>query len=492
MQSLPTTTPAYQRLSGQDAAFLSFEGPSRPMHIGALAFISNEGWTTASGELDTDRLHRTLVQRARAIPGLDRVLGRTPIGGWPLWIPRRAIDWSARVVVDRQARSESEIRALAEAAMAQPFDRRSPLWRIEIVPGLDGRFALLFLAHHSLVDGIAGIDLLAQLLDERPGHDRASQPPEPVQPPSHARLLLDEARRWLALPFSLAAATGGTATDRKRARRALRRSAALVRTIVRILTPGPRTLLRGANEGARTVAWFGVEEVPLRAARGRLGGTPNDLVLAAVARALNEMPATGKRFPFRNLRSAIPVSLRTRAERHALGNRLGLQLTPLDAGNGVIARSVARIHAAAQTQKRRADAEGYEVLTDLTAWTGLHSQRLLHWIASRVHSYGILVTNVPGPSRKYTLGGAPLEEIYPLVPLFGSQVVSVAVVRYGGYLRVGVTSSWTDRAMVETFTRNLRQAFAEIPRAARDVAPAPVPARLAVEPGFGELKGAAS
>ena len=57
-----------------------------------------------------------------------------------------------------------------------------------------------------------------------------------------------------------------------------------------------------------------------------------------------------------------------------------------------------------------------------------------------------------------------MREIYPLVPLFGSQSVSVAVVRYGGALYVGVTSSWPEREMVESFTNHLHAAFAELAR----------------------------
>ena len=89
--------------------------------------------------------------------------------------------------------------------------------------------------------------------------------------------------------------------------------------------------------------------------------------------------------------------------------------------------------------------------------------------------YGILVTNVSGPSRAYTLGGAELHAIYPLVPLFGSQSVSVAAVRYRGAFRVGVTSSWADRRTVDEFAERLRAASAtllEAPTAVDSAVPA--------------------
>lgn len=452
--------PGYKRLSGQDAAFLSFEGPGRPMHIGALAFVSAAEWRSTDGEFDSDRLKATIVERARAIPGLDRRLSRAPLTGWPIWVISNDIDWKAQVEVIDAVESEDELQSVAETAMATPLDRSRPLWRVLIIPRGDtaDTFALMFLAHHALVDGIAGIDLLALLLD------RAQVPSVPVAvaPLLRSRIVSDEIQRWTHLPILISRSALAATHDQRKRSRLFRRATAFIRTAIRLLSPGPKTLLHGKNEGSRSVAWFSIEERPLRLARRRLHGTPNDLVMAAVASAVDAMP--GKRGPLhlRKLRAAVPVSFRTRKERYSLGNRLGLQLVPLDPVRGNLARSLNGIRRSTAIQKRRGDAEGYEVLTQMTAWTGQWSQRLLSWLAGRAHSYAILITNVPGPSRAYSLGGAPLEAIYPLVPLFASQSLSVAVVRYGGFMRVGVTSSWADPELVELFSSKLQEAFRRI------------------------------
>ena len=478
MANLTPTSAArrsYRRLTGQDAAFLSFEGEGRPMHIGAVAFVSSEGWRDPSGAFDFARLAATLLERAKAVPGMDQRLGRAPITGWPIWIREGNIDWAKQVELRAPAATEDDVRSIAEAAMATHMDRSRPLWKLIVVPGLEGgsKFAVIFLAHHSLVDGIAGIDLITLLLDPREG---VGAPPSlnfiPLR--SEGQLRAAELARWIELPALLTLKAAQLATNRRRFRRFVRRAAALVRTSLRLLTPGPKTGLRSQNEGERTVAWFSVEERPLRNARKRLHGSPNDLVLAAVAQALSEMGSHHRFLPLK-LRAAVPVSFRTRAQRYALGNRIGLLLTPLELRDRDPGRTVARIRRHTAIQKRRGDAEGYEVLTELTAWTGIWSQKLLHWLASTLHSYGILVTSVPGPARPYTLGGAELSEIYPLVPLFGSQSVSVAAVRYRGAFRIGVTSSWADRTMVDEFAARLQAAFATLTRAPATVAPAPVP-----------------
>ncbi len=473
--ALSTARRAYRRLSGQDAAFLSFEGEGRPMHIGAVAFVSSDGWRDAAGAFDSGRLVATLLERAKAVPGMDQRLARAPISGWPVWVREPALDWSGQVELHEPVASEVDVRSIAEAAMAKHLDRSKPLWKLVIVPGVgDGEsFAVIFLAHHSLVDGIAGMDLITLLLDPREG--AGSPVPLNFGPlRSDSQMKAAELARWVELPALLTLKAVRLATNKRRFRRFVRRGVALVRTSVRLLTPGPKTGLRSRNEGERTVAWFSVEERPLRLARKRLGGSPNDLVLAAVAQALSEM-GTHHRFLPLKLRAAVPVSFRTRAQRYALGNRIGLLLTPLEMRDRDPGRTVRRIRRHTAIQKRRGDAEGYEVLTELTAWTGQRSQKLLHWLSSTLHSYGILVTNVPGPARPFTLGGAELSEIYPLVPLFGSQSVSVAAVRYRGSLRIGVTSSWADRQMVDEFAARLQTAFAILTRATAAIEPVRVP-----------------
>ncbi len=444
------------------------------MHIGALAFVSAAEWRDQAGVLDITRLKATVVERARAIPGLDRRLSKAPISGWPIWITETSLDWDRQIEVVAAADSEDDLRTVTEAAMATSLDRSHPLWRVLIIPRSAGAetFCVMFLAHHALVDGIAGIDLIALLLD------RAQVPSRSVRShaaPQRSRLASDELRRWTHLPVTIARAGIAAVQQPKRRNRLTRRAVALVRTAIRLLSPGPKTLLHGRNEGTRSVAWFSIEERPLRLARRRLHGTPNDLVMAAVASAVDSMPGNRGPLHLRKLRAAVPVSFRKRSERYSLGNRLGLQLVPLDPMRGNMARSLNGIRRSTALQKRRGDAEGYEVLTELTSWTGQWSQRLLSWLAGKAHSYAILITNVPGPSRTYSLGGAPLEAIYPLVPLFASQSLSVAVVRYGGQMRVGITSSWGDEKLVARFAEELQGAFRRITQTTVEVAVEPAP-----------------
>src|SRR5271169_3761965 len=97
--------------------------------------------------------------------------------GRPVWVDDHHfnIDYHLRHTALPAPGGEAELRALVGRVMAQQLDRARPLWEIWMVEGLGaGRWALLSKTHHALVDGVAGTDLLAVLMDTTP------QPSPPV------------------------------------------------------------------------------------------------------------------------------------------------------------------------------------------------------------------------------------------------------------------------------------------------------------------------
>ena len=84
------------------------------------------------------------------------------------------------------------------------------MWENWLVEGLEGdRFALISKTHHSLVDGVAGVDLATVLFDAEPNPPVAepSTELEPWQPhpePSRAELLLAGVRGMVGAAAGLA------------------------------------------------------------------------------------------------------------------------------------------------------------------------------------------------------------------------------------------------------------------------------------------------
>jgi hypothetical protein len=58
------------------------------------------------------------------------------------------------------------------------------------------------------------------------------------------------------------------------------------------------------------------------------------------------------------------------------------------------------------------------------------------------HGAGLLfdtmVTNVPIPARQLSLAGAPLKEVYPIVPLAHGQALGIALSPYRGRVHIGL------------------------------------------------------
>ena len=97
--------------------------------------------------------------------------------GRPLWVddPTFNIDYHVRHTALPQPGGIEQLRLLTGRIFSQRLDRTKPLWELWLVQGLeDNRFAVISKTHHSLVDGVSGVDLTTVLFDVSP------TPSEPV------------------------------------------------------------------------------------------------------------------------------------------------------------------------------------------------------------------------------------------------------------------------------------------------------------------------
>src|ERR1700689_4142404 len=161
------------RLSPLDASFLHIEdpGPHMPIAPGPIFEGPPPPFADIVAMVDAKlELVPRYRQKVRTVPF---ELGR------PVWVddPYFNIEYHLRHTALPSPGGESELRKLVGRVMAQQLDRSKPLWEIWAVEGLeDGRWAMLAKTHHALVDGVAGTDLLAVIMDISPDAER----PAPV------------------------------------------------------------------------------------------------------------------------------------------------------------------------------------------------------------------------------------------------------------------------------------------------------------------------
>src|SRR4051812_22718336 len=200
------------RLSAIDASFLAQERANSHMHVGAVLIF--DGPAPAYEDFLThirSRLH--LVPRYRhklAFPPLET--------GRPVWIddPSFNLEYHVRHTALPAPGSEEQLRALAARIHSQRLDRAKPLWELWLVQGLEGgRFALISKTHHSLVDGISGVDLMTVLFDLTPVPQIApheGEPWEPAPEPNALQLAARGVRGLAGLPSELAGRTASALT----------------------------------------------------------------------------------------------------------------------------------------------------------------------------------------------------------------------------------------------------------------------------------------
>ena len=251
---------------------------------------------------------------------------------------------------------------LARRAEMAEFDRARPLWEVTLVDGLaDDGAALVCKLHHSLADGIGGLQV-AQLL-----FDLEEHPPDlgplPAELGGEAPTALDGIYQSLGYDAKLVGdlARGAVQSAPSALLNSLRRPIGTARTAAATAASVYRTV-RPINETAspimksrRMLRELRVHEVPmstLKAAAHRAGGTLNDGFLAGVTGGLRRYHAEhGAKVG--DLNVTMPVSIRAEGDPVG-GNRITLMRFALPVGTVDPAERIEEIHvraAAARTER---------------------------------------------------------------------------------------------------------------------------------------------
>jgi diacylglycerol O-acyltransferase / wax synthase len=294
-----------------------------------------------------------------------------------------------------------------------------------ILEGLeDDRWAICTKTHHCLVDGVGSIDAGSILLDASAPADADMRGAPPADAP-------DGRAGLLAAPLAIVRAGAHMARNPLDI---ARRAAAFCDLLIRDeLVAAPHTSLNVPIGKHRRLASVTVPLDDVKAVKNTLGGTVNDVVLAAVSGGLRELLVARSETPPRGgLRAMVPVNVRGEAERMALGNRISSLFVhlPVDEPDALLAYERVRMETAGV--KRSGQALGSSTLLGLAdlAPPILHAVIARSLFASRL--FNVTVTNVPGPQDPLFAFGARLVDAIPLVPLAAEHAVGVAVLSLHG------------------------------------------------------------
>jgi len=463
-----------ERLTAVDAGFLHEEdrGPAH-MQIGGLVLL--DGPVPA-----VEQVRRMMDQRLADMPRYRQLLLPTPLAlARPVWADDPDFDIAHHVRVRRLPAPGryDQLLALTGELMSMRLERGRPMWQLDLVEGLaDGRGALIARTHHALVDGVGGMDLLAALFDVSP---TATHPPDLPDTPAVG------GRSGASLPGPLALIVNAAVDNTRSAlemyanvldrlqqpEAALRDAASAVAGLVgvagKFLNSAPRSALNFPVGPTRLFATVSRPLAEVKAVKSALGGTVNDVCLAAVAGALHAFldergdpsvqPPEAGRF-----RAMIPVSVREGSGRQELGNKLVAMVAALPVH---IRDARERLHAVRETTQRLKASPEQDGAALLAAVEEVSPPQFVAQASKLNFSsrlYNLVVTNIAGPQFPIYLLGRRVERIYPLGFLGSNHGLCVAILSYDGEVNVGLLG---DRGALPDLNRvagHLERAFDEL------------------------------
>lgn len=438
------------------------------MHIGwAMIFDP----LPKGGVPSLEDLRKQTVERLEPLPRFSRRLSSPRVGSFslPIWEPDPDFDIATHM---RHATlpapgGETELLEWLGDFYSHRLDRAHPLWETTLLDGLaDGRWALATKVHHCLVDGIGGVSVTGVLLDAEPD-------PAPGSPGLAAALAAaeDEEEPDRGLLSRLSGAVSGgvdAALHPRKLASALSRSRALAEMIVREeLIGAPHTSLNEAIGGSRRLAAVDVPLGDLKQVKRELGGTVNDVVLAATAGGLRRLfEHREKGSSVDSIRAMVPVSLRQAGEGLALGNRVSSLFVELPVAEPDPLLRYRKTVAATKELKGGDRAVGTETLIEVAG----AAPPLIHSVVARLaftpRLFNITITNVPGPPTTLYTMGAPMRRIVPLVPIFSGHAVGVAAVSYDGTVTFGLNGDRGTVPDLDVLKRGIEESLAELSRLA--------------------------
>ncbi len=458
------------RLNPLDAAFIDAEDadPHTSMAIASIAVFEGPAPTQ-------EEILAHLAGRLPLVPRYRQKLRTVPLRlGRPVWVddPDFDLRYHARRTALPAPGGDRQLAELMARVMSQRLDRDHPLWEYWLVEGLaDGRWALISKVHHCMVDGVSGTDLYRVIFDTSPepgppvtDHRAVSAEPSAVE--LAARAALDA----VVLPAREALALWNAAADPAAA---IRQAAEVTRAVAKLAPaawPATGSSLSGHIGRQRRCTWARASLGDIKVIRRKLGGTVNDVVLAAISGGFRRLLLSRGEEPGPHMvRSLVPVSLRAPGEESIYENQVSAVLADLPVHIADPVQRLAAVQAELQELKTAKESVAGEALITLGRYTPFPLAsgliRLLFGLPQR--EIVTVTTNVPGPKEPLYGLGRRIVEIIPYVPIATTLRVGVSIFTYCDQVTFGMTGDFAGSPDLDVLAHGIEDGLAELLKAAR-------------------------
>jgi diacylglycerol O-acyltransferase len=460
-----TGTGRLERLSPLSAAFLQAEDsdPTASLAIASTAVFAGPAPTH-------DEFVAHIAGRLPLVPRYRQRVRQVPFDlAAPVWADDAGFDvhWHVRRTALPRPGGDTELARLVGRIMSQRMDRERPLWEYWVVEGLSGgRWAVIQKVHHCMVDGVSGTELYHVVFDAGP----VPAPPVPDDWAPHgvpSTLALTTRAVWeLALtPVVALRAAGALLLSPRALVRQAGHTARGALSLASGLLPAASSSLAGPTGRQRRYATASVSLEDVRTVRKALGGTVNDVALAAISGGFRTLLLSRGEDPAAHtVRTLVPVSVRRPGDEAVPDNRVSLMTPylPVDEADPEL-----RLRAVRRRIAKAVAAHAPEAGTTLTAMAGYEpflpvalGMRLAFHLPQR--QLVTVTTNVPGPRRPVYALGRRCERILPFVPVADRVRIGVAIFSYAGELAFGITGDYDTARDIDVLARGISDSLGEL------------------------------
>ena len=433
------------------ASIAVFEGPA-PSHQEFLAYLA--------GRLPQVPRYR---QKLRAVPFR---LGR------PVWAddPDFDLDYHVRRTALPAPGGDEELAALMARVMSQRLDRDHPLWEYWVAEGLaEDRWALISKVHHCMVDGVSGTDLYRVIFDFSPEPSPAAADSRAVSAePSPVQLAALAALDVIALPAREALALTDAMADPAGAARQVTDTARALAKLTPAMRPATGSSLSGHIGRQRRYTWARASLDDVKAIKRKLGGTVNDVALAAISGGFRTLLlARGEEPGPHMVRSLVPVSVRAPGEEDVYNNQVSAVLADLPVHIADPVERLAAVQAELLALKTSREAEAGEALTAVGRYTPfpVASWWVRLGFALPQRDIVTVTTNVPGPQQPLYGMGRRIAEIIPYVPIATTLRTGVSIFSYCGKMTFGITGDFATSPDLDVLAHGIEDGISELLKA---------------------------
>jgi WS/DGAT/MGAT family acyltransferase len=437
-QSKESTMAKHKPLTPGDAFFLLVESSNTPSQIGVLARMKLPKGADKRFILDMVegfRMHQPSIAPFN-LKLAERSLSN-PMFAWET-VSSVDIDYHLRHSALPQPGGERELAVLISRLHSIPLDHRRPMWECHVIEGLENDcFAIYSKMHHSMIDGVAGVRLMAEWMGQtspemrsdfvpfwamKPAKRSRKSKDLPLSSISYTQALLAQISDPIKSVAGVVSATLSSVLGSR------------IRKHTDLVAPysAPNSILNSAVGPQRRVSTVEVETERLLKIGKHLHGTLNDVVMAICGGALRSYLMELDALPEKSLISQVPVSFRQKDDTKG-GNAIGMMLASLGTDE---ADTLARFH-----KVKASLSAGKTLLADMnaaqiTAYSAIMTLPFALGQMTRTGNrggrpmYNVVISNVPGPRERRYLNGAEVFSIHPVSFVMQGQALNITLFTY--------------------------------------------------------------